>query len=77
MGHAGNCSSAPLSLQTRHFANRLHLVKAVRKIISRTRLFDAAASIQDATATEGIIGHVVALRWAMFHSALKPENSVR
>jgi aflatoxin B1 aldehyde reductase len=37
-------------------------------------LFDAAASIQDAATTEGITGHAAALRWAMFHSALKPEN---
>lgn len=36
-------------------------------------LFDAAAAVVKGAAAEGITGHAAALRWTMFHSALKPE----
>jgi aflatoxin B1 aldehyde reductase len=36
-------------------------------------LFDAAAAVQKGAAAEGINGHAAALRWTMYHSALKPE----
>lgn len=37
-------------------------------------LFDAAAAVQEGAAAEGISGHAAALRWTMYHSALKPEH---
>lgn len=36
-------------------------------------LFDAAAAVQKGAAAESINGHAAALRWTMYHSALKPE----
>ncbi|KAF4633955.1 hypothetical protein G7Y89_g4159 [Cudoniella acicularis] len=36
-------------------------------------LFDAAAEVVQAAKAEGITGHEAALRWTIFHSALRPE----
>jgi len=36
-------------------------------------LFDAAAVVVKGAEAEGISGHAAALRWALYHSALKPE----
>ena len=36
-------------------------------------LFNAAAAVVSSAQEEGISGHAAALRWAMYHSALKPE----
>jgi len=36
-------------------------------------LFDAAAEVVEGAMAEGLTGHAAALRWTMYHSALKPE----
>jgi aflatoxin B1 aldehyde reductase len=39
----------------------------------RETLFDAAAAVIQGVEAEGIRGHSAALRWTLYHSALRPE----